>query len=118
MKIATDDMSIVKFSDVFHVPGLKRNLISVSQIIDSGKYVLFGPKDIKVLHNVKNIYADVITSSEKKCSLFVMTIGEAYVKKTSQTESAAILHACLGYLGYRLLQKISLKKLVDCMPSF
>ncbi|KAL4280021.1 hypothetical protein GQ457_03G014930 [Hibiscus cannabinus] len=43
--------------------------------------------------------------------------GEAYVKKTSQTESATIWHARLGHLGYQLLQKISSKMLVDGMPS-
>ncbi|KAL4291090.1 hypothetical protein GQ457_14G002100 [Hibiscus cannabinus] len=117
VKIGMDDTNVVKLNDVFHVPGLKRNLISVSQITDSGKFVLFGPKDVKVLKNVKNISADVVTSGEKRGSLFVMVAGEAYVKKTSQTESAAIWHARLGHLGYQLLQKISSKRLVDGMPS-
>ncbi|KAL4347792.1 hypothetical protein GQ457_17G001580 [Hibiscus cannabinus] len=117
VKIGMDDTNVVKLNDVFHVPGLKRNLISVSQITDSGKFVLFGPKDVKVLENVKNISADIVTSGEKRGSLFVMAAGEAYVKKTSQTESAAIWHARLGHLGYQLLQKISSKRLVDGMPS-
>ncbi|KAJ0074912.1 hypothetical protein Patl1_34294 [Pistacia atlantica] len=63
--------SSVKLNDVYHVPGLKKNLVSVSQIIDFGKYVLFGPNDVKVLDNVKDISADVILTGEKKASLFV-----------------------------------------------
>ncbi|KAK3001833.1 hypothetical protein RJ639_022241 [Escallonia herrerae] len=43
--------------------------------------------------------------------------GEAYVKKTSQTDNAAIWHARLGHVGYQLLQQISSKKLVDGMPT-
>ncbi|KAH0724510.1 hypothetical protein KY285_000335 [Solanum tuberosum] len=37
-----------------------------------------------ILDNVKNISADVVLMGEKKGSLFVMVVGEAYVKKTSQ----------------------------------
>ncbi|KAF2286935.1 hypothetical protein GH714_035776 [Hevea brasiliensis] len=43
--------------------------------------------------------------------------GEAYVKKTSQTENAATWHARLGHLGYQLLQQISSKTLVDGIPA-
>ncbi|KAG6437849.1 hypothetical protein SASPL_102779 [Salvia splendens] len=107
----------VKLHDVYHVPGLKRNLVSVTQITESGKYVLFGPNDVKVLDNVKNISADVTYIGEKKGSLFVMSAGEAYVKKTSQTDNTSIWHARLGHVGYQLLQQMSSKKLVAGMPT-
>lgn len=95
------------------VPGMTKNLVSVSQITDSGKYVLFGPKDVKVLDNVKEILGDVILTGEKKGSLFFMYAGEAYVKKTSQIHNAVIWNARLGHVGYQMLQQISSKKLVD-----
>lgn len=95
----------VKLNDV-HVPGLKKNLVSVPQIIDTGKYVLFGPNDVKILENVKSIHSEVILTSEKNGSLFVMSGGEAYVKKTSQTDSAAIWHAWLDHVSYQMLQQI------------
>ncbi|KAL0297687.1 UNVERIFIED_CONTAM: hypothetical protein Sradi_6820800 [Sesamum radiatum] len=46
-----------------------------------------------------------------------MSVGETYVKKTSQTDKASIWHAQLGHLGYQLLHQISLKKLVEGIPS-
>ncbi|KAK3027521.1 hypothetical protein RJ639_040236 [Escallonia herrerae] len=55
-----NDISSVKLHDVYHVPSLTKNLVSVPQITDSGKYVLFGPKDVKVLDNVKEISGAVI----------------------------------------------------------
>lgn len=58
-------------------------IVLVSRITKSGKYVLFGPKDVKILENVKTISADVVTSAERKCSLFVMSAREACVEKTS-----------------------------------
>ncbi|KAL3533461.1 hypothetical protein ACH5RR_006982 [Cinchona calisaya] len=111
--ITTNDTRSVKLNDVFHVPGLKKNLISISQITNCEKYVLFGPDDVKVLNNVKNVAADVVLTGQRKGSLFVMTVGRAYVKNTSQTDSPAIWHARLGHLGYQLLQQISSKKLVE-----
>ncbi|KAG5579743.1 hypothetical protein H5410_050370, partial [Solanum commersonii] len=45
---------------------LEEKLSSVSQITDCGKYILFGPNDVKILDNVKNIFADVVLTGEKK----------------------------------------------------
>ncbi|KAH0639737.1 hypothetical protein KY285_036323 [Solanum tuberosum] len=117
LKIDIGDTGAVKLNDVFHAPGLKRNLVSVSQITDYGKYILFGPNDVKILDNIKNISTDVVLTGEKKGSLFVMAVGEAYVKKTSQTNSATIWHARLGHLGYQLLRQICSKKLVDGLST-
>lgn len=90
MKNEVGDTGVVKLNDVFHAPSLKRNLVSVSQITDSGKYFLFGPNVVKILDNVKNIYVDVVLMGENKGSLFIMAVAEAYLKKTSLTDSAAI----------------------------
>ncbi|KAI9108595.1 hypothetical protein K1719_020479 [Acacia pycnantha] len=97
--------------------GLTKNLVSVPQITDSRKCVLFGPNDVKVLDNVEEISADVIFSGGKKGSLFVMSACEAYEKKTSQTDNLAIRHARLSHIGYQMLHQISSKKLVDGMPA-
>ncbi|KAK1353620.1 CCHC-type domain-containing protein [Heracleum sosnowskyi] len=97
VEISLDDTKLVKLDNVYHVPGLQRNLVSVSQITNSGKYVLFGPNDVKILDNVKNLEATVVFTGEKKDSMFVMSVGEAYVKKTSQIDKASIWHARKGW---------------------
>ncbi|XP_022157658.1 serine/arginine-rich splicing factor RS2Z32-like [Momordica charantia] len=43
----------ISLEDVYHVPGLKKNLVSVSQITDSGRYVLFSPDGVKIVSNIK-----------------------------------------------------------------
>ena len=80
----------MKLDNVYHVPVLKRNLVSISQITNSGKYVLFGPNDVKILDNVKTLEANILFTGEKKDSMFVMSVGEAYVNKTSQIDKASI----------------------------
>ena len=38
----------VPLKKVYHVSGVKKNLLSVTQLADEGNYLLFGPKDVKV----------------------------------------------------------------------
>ena len=88
-KINVDNAN-VKLDNVYHVPGLKKNLVLVFQITSFGKYVLFGSNEVKVFDNVRNVVANVFLVGEKKDSLFVMSTGEAYVKKTNKIDSATI----------------------------
>ena len=73
VEIGIDDTNI-KINDEYHVLGLKKNLVLVSQITNSGKYVLFGPDDVKVLDSMKNIEVDVLFVGKKKDYLFVMSV--------------------------------------------
>ncbi|KAK3006483.1 hypothetical protein RJ639_016084 [Escallonia herrerae] len=112
-RLKEDDIVL---SNVYHVPGLRKNLVSVSQITNFRKYVLFAPEDVRILDNVKNIGVDVLVVGEKRDSLFVMSVVEAYVEKTSRNDGVSIWHARLGHVGYQMLQQISSKKLIDGVP--
>ena len=58
----------VSLHNVYHVPGIKKNLLSVSQLTTSENYVLFGPEDVKVYEDVKIIRKATIVG--RKGSLF------------------------------------------------
>ncbi|KAK3006344.1 hypothetical protein RJ639_017493 [Escallonia herrerae] len=102
-RLKEDDIVL---SNVYHMPGLRKNLVSVSQITNSGKYVLFGPEDVKILDNVKNIGADVLVVGEKRDSLFVMSAVEAYVEKTSRNDDLMGPTRTLSYSGFRYMMVI------------
>lgn len=53
IEVVGDKSKSIKLQDVYQVLSLMKNQVSVPQIIDYGKYVLFGPSDVKVLENVK-----------------------------------------------------------------
>ncbi|KAG5619813.1 hypothetical protein H5410_005031 [Solanum commersonii] len=36
----------VELQNVYHVPGMKKHLLSISQLTNSSNYVLFGPNDV------------------------------------------------------------------------
>lgn len=44
----------------YHVSRIKKNLFSVANAMDASYYILFGPKDVKFLHNIKDVKANVI----------------------------------------------------------
>ena len=48
---------------------------------------------------------------------FVLSAGEAYVKRTSQVDSPTLWHARLGHVGYQMLQIIASNKLIDGLPK-
>ena len=72
---------------VFHVPGMKNNLLSVSQLTSSGTFVVFGPNDVNVNLNVKPCEKPIMTG-QRLDSIYVMSAKSAYVKKTSQNDTA------------------------------
>jgi len=45
----------VPLQNVYHVPGMRKNLLSVAQLTSSGHYVLFGPQDMKVYRDLEII---------------------------------------------------------------
>jgi len=118
VKADTSNAEGVSLKDVYHVPGLKKNLASVSQLTNSGRYVLFGPNDVQILSNVKYIAADILFTGKRKESLYVLSASDAYVEKVGQNASATLWHARLGHVGYQLLLKISTKKLLNGVPLF
>lgn len=84
VKVDRRNGSVVTFRNVYHVPGLKKNMVSISQITSCWRYVLFGSDDVKSFENLKHFVTDVLFSGKKKESLFVMSASEAHVDKTSK----------------------------------
>ncbi|KAL3516967.1 hypothetical protein ACH5RR_023869 [Cinchona calisaya] len=63
---------------VYHVPRMKKNLLSVSQLIVFGNFVLFGPDKVKVYQN-KKITGTPIMQGKRMETVYVMSAQEAYV---------------------------------------
>ena len=109
----------VLLKDVYHFPSLKKNLAFVSQITDSGRYVLFFLlEDVQILSNVNHGAADILFCGKRKESLYVLSTSDEYIKKVGHNASSTLWHARLGHVGSQLLQKISTKQLLDGVPVF
>ncbi|OAE26855.1 hypothetical protein AXG93_4360s1050 [Marchantia polymorpha subsp. ruderalis] len=102
--------------DVYHVPRMKKNLISVPQITDAGHYVLFGPDGVTVLANAK-VRGDILMEVKKMKKLYVLYAGEAYVDKTRQHETADLWHARLAHVNYSRLDSMMKEESMLGLPN-
>jgi hypothetical protein len=95
---------------------MKKNLFSVVNAVDAGNYVLFGPKDVKFLQNIRILDVDVVHTGKRIKDLFVLASTVSYVDKMSTNDGASIWHARLGHLSMDKLKAMVLKNLVKGLP--
>ena len=71
----------LSLQNVYHVLGMKKNLLSIAQLTSLGQFVLFGPQDVKVYCDLK-ISKKPIMEGRRLESTYMMSIETAYVDKT------------------------------------
>nr|KAJ0210601.1 hypothetical protein LSAT_V11C400160610 [Lactuca sativa] len=101
---------------VYHVPGMKKNLLSVSQLTSAGHYVLFGPNDVKVYKEFETP-SYPIAKGRRSESIYVMSAETAYVDKTKKNQNVDLWHMRLGHVAYDKLDTMMKKKLVNGLPE-
>ncbi|KAJ0778941.1 putative RNA-directed DNA polymerase [Helianthus annuus] len=103
--------------EVFHVPGVKKNLFSVSQITSTGKYVLFGPNDVLIFDKFETSSIPIL-QGKRTDTVYVLLAESAYVDKTKANQTAELWHARLSHVGFDKLELMMKNELVDGLPSF
>uniref|UniRef100_A0A2N9FG96 CCHC-type domain-containing protein n=1 Tax=Fagus sylvatica TaxID=28930 RepID=A0A2N9FG96_FAGSY len=106
----------VPLQDVYHVPGMKKNLLSVAQLTLSGHYVLFGPQDVKVYRDLK-ISETPIMEGQRLESVYVMSAESAYVDRTRKNETTDLWHMRLGHVSYSKLSVMVKKSMLKGLPQ-
>uniref|UniRef100_M1AT88 Copia-like retrotransposable element n=1 Tax=Solanum tuberosum TaxID=4113 RepID=M1AT88_SOLTU len=106
----------VELQNIYHVPGMKKNLLYVSQLTDSGNYVLFGPNDIKVYRNLK-VTSTPIMEGKRLESIYVMSAETTYVEKTRSNETADLWHTRLGHMCYNKLKIMMQQSKLKGLPK-
>ncbi|KAL0378499.1 UNVERIFIED_CONTAM: putative mitochondrial protein [Sesamum radiatum] len=108
--------SEVPLKDVFHVPSMKKNLLSVAQLISSGHIILFGPQDVKVYRNVE-ILGEPVMMGRRMESVYVMSAETAYVDKARRNETADLWHMRLSHVSYSKLDTMKKKSMLKGLPK-
>jgi len=75
----------LQLHNVYHVLGMK-NLLLVSQLTVDDNYVVFGPEDVKVYHNLK-FTGELVMEGRKLELIYVMLAESAYVAKARKNET-------------------------------
>ena len=68
----------VELQNIYHVPRMNKNLLSVSQLTDSGNYDLFRSNDVKVYQNLKVTSIPIIEGKRLE-SIYIMPTKTTYV---------------------------------------
>ena len=111
-----DDKVKLSLRNVYHVPGMKKNLLSVPQLTEDGHYVLFGPKDVKVFKDFETQSIPIL-QGRKTEAVYVLNTESAYVEKAKGKQTADLWHQRLGHVGFDKLGLMVSKELVVGLPN-
>ncbi|KAE8708634.1 hypothetical protein F3Y22_tig00110336pilonHSYRG00004 [Hibiscus syriacus] len=106
----------VKLQDVYHVPGMKKNLLYVAQLTSSGHYVLFGPQDMKVYRDLKILETPTMEGRRLE-SIYVMSAESAYVDRTRKNETSDLWHMRSGHVSYSKLSVMVKRLMLKGLPQ-
>jgi len=85
----------------------------VANAVDAGNFVLFGPRDVNFLRNIKELKADVVHTGKRVKKLFALSVSDSYIEKMSNNDSSHLWHARLGHLNMDKLKDMVKLKLVN-----
>jgi len=106
----------VSLQNVYHVPGMKKNLLSVAQLTSSGHFVLFGPQDVKVYRDLESLDEPVIKGQRLE-SVYVMSAQTAYVDKTRKSETVDLWHQRLSHVSFSKLNMMMRRSALKGLPQ-
>ena len=92
----------VQLQNVLQLPGMKKNLLSVSQVTSLGNYIVFGPNEVKV-YRILKITSSLLIEGRQLESVYVMLAQVAYIDKTRNNEMTDLWQTRLGHVSYHKL---------------
>ncbi|WCJ44212.1 Retrovirus-related Pol polyprotein from transposon TNT 1-94 [Euphorbia peplus] len=112
VSIKTKNGSVIKLSGVRHVPGLKRNLLSVGQLDDEGYCVVFVGGNWKISKG-----SMVVARGEKVGSLYVTDNVCNSIDVVSEVVNTDLWHCRLGHMSEKGIKVLFSKGLLPGLKS-
>jgi hypothetical protein len=106
----------LKHNKVYHVHGLKKNLLSFPQLTAEGKHVLVGPHGVPIFRKLK-VISTPIMEGRRIQSVYVLFNESAYVDKTRRNETGDLWHVRLGHVNYGKLKEMMQKQVLKGLPQ-
>ncbi|GAA0161961.1 hypothetical protein LIER_18157 [Lithospermum erythrorhizon] len=109
-------------SNVYLVPELKNNLLSVGQLQQKGLTILFKGENCTIYHSTKG---EIIQAKMSTNRMFTITSEVQHCEKkeenclqASTEELTKLWHQRYGHLSFKGLRTLQEKKMVTGMPEF
>lgn len=96
---------------VYHIPEMKKNLLSVSQLTAFDNYALLELDNVNVYQHLKVIGTPTMQGKQLE-SVYMMSTQEAYVDKMRKNETVDLRHARLGHVSYHKLKIMMMKSML------
>lgn len=118
VKLVLKGISYV-IGDVYCVPELKNNLLSVGQLQEKGLGLLFKDGVCSIYHPQKGKMAESIMSANRMFKLIAdspITVKEEKCLQISTTDQSKLWHHRYGHLSYKGLRTLQSKEMVVGLP--
>jgi hypothetical protein len=107
------------FTNVFFVPELKNNLLSIGQLQEKGLDILFQHGRCKVFHHEQGLIMDTKMSANR---MFVLHAASHPLKtvcfNTITEDMVQLWHCRYGHLSFTSLKTLQQKQMVNGLPLF
>lgn len=75
---------LMLLQNVYHVPGMKKNLLSVVQLTSLGRYVLFDLPDVRIYHDL--VVKEKISDEAAKVKFYLCNFSRNHIYRHDKEE--------------------------------
>ncbi|GJY65031.1 retrovirus-related pol polyprotein from transposon TNT 1-94 [Tanacetum coccineum] len=105
-------------SDVFYIPELKNNLLSIGQLQEKGLAILIHQGKCKIYHPEKGLIMETDMSGNRMFSLATTTTPKtSSCFQTVSEDESHLWHCRFGHLSYKGLRILANMKMVSGLPT-
>ncbi|KAK8934943.1 hypothetical protein KSP39_PZI014634 [Platanthera zijinensis] len=106
----------VLINDVFYMPGLRSNILSLGQLVEKGYRVLLRDNTLAMKDSQGREVVRVKMATNRLFPLSLDAKETTCLAKTGEEEEAWLWHHRMGHLGFTGLKLLSGSKMVEGMP--
>ena len=103
--------------DVYYVPGLTENLLSVGQLMENGYSLKFDDGKCIIFDKRRNQIITEVKMAQNKVFPLSMTIQDGYILKVTEANESYLWHLRFGHLNFRSLILLKKKNMVVGLPN-
>lgn len=102
--------------DVYYVPELSNNLLSIGQLQERSLAILIQDNVCKIYHSARGLIIETAMSTNRMFIILAQVVGTDSCFQAETTGDAHLWHCRFGHLSYSSLHMLSQKKMVRGLP--